>query len=280
MATSVVPTAFPMGSNLSAAANEFVPVEGKVDEMRLDAHRKSSDTEGDFPVLDSPSSIDSLDSIYNPEEIDRRWLQPDGPKFMKPLTPSSCSTSNGIFHKGEWAFSNEHAAKQHYFSRIAAPTKRSERVVREFVILRGLPGTGKSTVSERLGFDAGSQRISPVMCSVENYLPGDRSQHEPAFIRDAHAQCRADFFNALRARSPLIVLDGVHERRWHYQMYVDFARSAGYNVRVVELRPHSSEDLWKCWHRNVHGYDKQAFLALCRDWEADRSAEVLLVRFR
>lgn len=276
---------FPNESNfgLNAAANVFkpAPAENKVkdDDAKI--------TESDQPT--SPLSVESLDSNYDPGlqfSPPQAQLSPpqawghSAPTFLNPLTPSSSSTTKSLLRQNAFKFPAPRSAEHGLLPPLATSSRRPEKPIREFVILRGLPGAGKTTVAHRLGFEIRDQRISPVICSADNYLPGERDQHEPAFVRDAHAQCRADFVSALRTRAPLIVLDDVHERRWHYQMYLDFARSEGYNVRVVELRPYSSADLWKCWHRNVHGYDKQAFLTLCRDWEEDRSAEVLLVRFR
>eukprot|EP01083_Nonionella_stella_P142199 439504_1 len=257
---------FPSASSLNAGANEFKPAENK-DESEEQLH--------------SPISVESLDSNHDRElELSsppQNLLQPAFSTFLKPLTPSSCSTSKSLFQQSPWRFSTSTQQSTEIISQVKS---LSEPKVKEFIILRGLPGAGKTAVAHRLGFEVRGRRITPAICSADTYLPGDRSEHEPAFVRDAHSQCRADFFSALKARAPLIVLDDVHERRWHYQMYMDFARSEGYTVRVVELRPYSSSDLWKCWHRNVHGYDKQAFLTLCRDWEDDRQAEVLLVRFR
>lgn len=267
--TTATYNVFPNGSNLNAEANEFKPFENKEDDDQ------SSGTETEQP--DSPLSVESLGSNYDRPSPPQAWLQPPPVSFLKPLTPSSCSTTEALRLENPYKFTTEISSEQD-LSQTAY--HKSEKSLKEFVILRGLPGSGKTTVAKKLGFEVEGRRISPVICSADNYLPGERDQHEPAFVRDAHAQCRADFVGALKVRAPLVVLDDVHERRWHYQMYLDFARSEGYSVRVVELRPYSSDDLWKCWRRNVHGYDKQAFLTLCRDWEEDRSAEVLLVKFR
>lgn len=124
------------------------------------------------------------------------------------------------------------------------------------IIVRGLPGSGKSTwIKNNFG---GSL---PVICSADHYFTVEGEyKYDHAKIGEAQEACFANFFAALEAKSPLIITDNVMHKLWHVSPYKTLAEYKGYDVKIVHIY---CQDPGQAWSRNVHSVpeDKFGFLA-------------------
>lgn len=120
------------------------------------------------------------------------------------------------------------------------------------VIMRGLPGAGKSTwVRENLP-DA-------VICSADSYFVNDEGEYifDGTRLPEAHGECLRTFtetVSAIHAGDPaVVVVDNTGIRAWEISPYYNLARAYGHDVKIVHLQ---------CDHeiahgRNVHGVSKE-----------------------
>ena len=94
------------------------------------------------------------------------------------------------------------------------------------VVMRGLPGHGKSTrVSERTA-DAARRGERSAVCSADDFfveLGRGTYAFDPSRIADAHASCKANFAGALQAGVELVVVDNTNTCLWEFQPYVQSA---------------------------------------------------------
>jgi hypothetical protein len=166
-------------------------------------------------------------------------------------------------------------------------TKHNDKAT--VVIMRGISGSGKTTVAKRIRDTAVKAGRRCISCSADSYFV-DKSTGLYAFNRSqlsaAHAECFATFQRALAAplghgAPPLIVVDNTNTRRQEYGRYAQRAARCGAEVRVVEVVEGSSGQLAPpprkgasafvamCTSRNVHGAPLDTCAAMHDRWESD-----------
>lgn len=116
------------------------------------------------------------------------------------------------------------------------------------VIMRGLPGAGKSTwVRENLP-DA-------IICSADSYFLSEEGEYvfDGAQLSDAHGACLRAFAKAVSvldcSDSSVIVVDNTGIKAWEISPYYNLARAYGHEVRIIHLEC----DCDTAHGRNIHG---------------------------
>lgn len=111
------------------------------------------------------------------------------------------------------------------------------------IILRGLPGSGKSTFGIHVG---------AWICSADLYFyKGDEYVFDRSLLPKAHEACWQRFCKYIDENRPDVLLDNTNTTKKEYQRYVDYAKEHGYNVVILTVETDlTDEELAK---RNVHG---------------------------
>lgn len=128
------------------------------------------------------------------------------------------------------------------------------------VILRGFPGSGKSSLASLL-----RRRASADVASADDFFAGAET------LQEAHEQCRQSFLRSLAAGRPVVV-DNTNVRRADYAFYRSKAEAVGYSVAVLEFVCPSTADLERLRRRSVHGVPGGAVGAMWARWEHDPAA--------
>lgn len=120
--------------------------------------------------------------------------------------------------------------------------------MRVLVLLRGVPGSGKSTFANHMW-------SSGVVFEADKFFYGPDGEYkfDGSKLKDAHEWCRAsveaamlDNHSTAGRHFPEIVVSNTFTREWEMQAYLDLAKKYEYNVvsLIVENR-HGG--------KNVHG---------------------------
>ena len=190
--------------------------------------------------------------------------------------------------------------------RLFAHYRRTTKVLspsaKTVVVMRGLPGAGKSTLARRLLAAARDAGRAAALCSADAYFESGagatgaarralkglskddvyRATFDPDRLADAHASCRATFDDALeqlvepRASSDnggdgggVIIVDNTHSTKREYAYYIRAARARAAAVVVVEvLSPYAPE----APPRSTHGVPVVAIARMAARWEEDDDA--------
>lgn len=134
------------------------------------------------------------------------------------------------------------------------------------ILLRGLPGTGKSTFAKHLhGF---------MVCSADDYFvsPAGHYVYNTDEIQDAHKWCLTKARDSAIKNQNVIVAN-TFSMRWELQPYLNLAsnlREDGFEVQlsVLDLFDAGASD-WQLAEWNSHGVPEYGIAAMRNRWEHD-----------
>eukprot|EP00658_Telonema_sp_P-2_P062451 TRINITY_DN5112_c0_g1_i11.p1 TRINITY_DN5112_c0_g1~~TRINITY_DN5112_c0_g1_i11.p1 ORF type:complete len:791 (-),score=94.46 TRINITY_DN5112_c0_g1_i11:570-2942(-) len=144
------------------------------------------------------------------------------------------------------------------------------------LILRGVPGAGKSYLCEQL-----DPEDAPAVCSADAFFTNPKNgeyKFDGSKLSQAHDACFCQFEKRLKKRVGLVVLDNTNVERRHYSKYVEAALNSSYRVRIVELRhPRTPAAAQMLAARNRHRVPADAILKRLNSFEDDPRACVVHV---
>lgn len=130
------------------------------------------------------------------------------------------------------------------------------------IILRGVPGSGKSTYVKR--------NPNAVVVSADHYFTDDKGLYnfDPTKLPLAHAKCLREFVDALLnhrdwEQDVEIVVDNTNTSVMEVAPYAALALAYGASLRVVTLKC----DPVAAAARNVHGVPESTVLAMAKRLE-------------
>jgi adenylylsulfate kinase-like enzyme len=136
-------------------------------------------------------------------------------------------------------------------------------------IIRGLPGSGKSTLGEIL---AGKLSFA----ADDYFMEGDEYKFDPSKLSLAHAQCLRRVRETLELGRAGVMAkheDGVRvavcntfSKEWEWRPYVEMAKELGVRYYVLNLFDNDTS-LETLFERNVHGVPRRVFTAMYDRWE-------------
>lgn len=130
---------------------------------------------------------------------------------------------------------------------------------RELIILRGLPGSGKSHRAREIG---------GTVCSADDFfMEGGVYKFDPSKLGEAHAQCQAKAIQAMAGQKSPVVIDNTNSRRWEFSVYSELASAFGYNVKIRTVGGRSMEEVKAYAARGKHGVPEEVLLKMAYRWE-------------
>ena len=135
--------------------------------------------------------------------------------------------------------------------------------MKKLVILRGLPGSGKSTYTR-------NHLISARICSTDLFFttPSGEYFFNPALIGEAHGSCCRAVIDAMQSGVELIAVDNTAIHVSEVAPYMLIAQAYGYEAEIVTL----SCDVHTSVHRNIHGVPAHVIEYMAGKIEAEEAS--------
>lgn len=121
------------------------------------------------------------------------------------------------------------------------------------LILRGLPGAGKSTFASYLAKMYGFRPVEADTYMMENGV----YKFDPKKLGWAHNQCKEEV-RRLISLDENIVVSNTSTQRWEMQPYIDMGTAAYYIVK---------EHVLKTQFQNIHGVPQEKVEVMRKRWE-------------
>lgn len=134
--------------------------------------------------------------------------------------------------------------------------------MKKVTIMRGLPGSGKSTYLKD------NVPVSPqAVCSADHFFQvGEEYKFDPSKIALAHQDCLRKFVNLVTSGQDTynhVAVDNTNCQLWEMMPYITVAEAHGWEVEIIECWAETEE----CIKDNVHSVPEAAIRSKENHWE-------------
>ncbi len=110
-------------------------------------------------------------------------------------------------------------------------------LTKQVIILRGVPGAGKSTLAHQIIADAHAKGEKAVAFSSDDYFttPAGEYRFDSKQLPQAHANCFRRFLEFLRGGTGIAIVDNTNTRIFEMSPYVLAGQACGFEVKIIRL---------------------------------------------
>lgn len=104
--------------------------------------------------------------------------------------------------------------------------------LKTLLLLRGIPGAGKSTLAKQIAETNGA----PIF-SIDSYFENERGEYHFDYTKNhlAYKECESKTKDALEKGIPFVIVDNTFTLEWEMKPYEDLAIEYGYLFSVVTV---------------------------------------------
>lgn len=163
-------------------------------------------------------------------------------------------------------------------SRIKSTIQRGFKIM---VIIRGLPGSGKSYLARNIAHLADEEDAAQFVFSTDDFFmkKGRIYDFDPMKLSDAHAFNQQQVSKAVKDGISPIIIDNTNTQCWEMRPYVILAVQYGYFIEVLEPNTRWAFNVNELTKRNVHNVPRQSIQRMMERFDRNITAAKLLKMF-
>lgn len=129
-------------------------------------------------------------------------------------------------------------------------------------IVRGLPGSGKSTIAEKLAPKWWVFEADQFFCDKDEH--GNPIEDTYSFdakkIAFAHKDCQERVRHSMHrcVDDTTLVVSNTFTQKWEVKPYIELAKKYGYEVQIITVQSN---------FKNVHGVPQESIMRMKNRWE-------------
>lgn len=137
------------------------------------------------------------------------------------------------------------------------------------VLMRGCPGSGKSTRAKERARRSRELGLSVVIVSADDYFvdADGRYEFDGRRLNEAHKQCFDGFVDGLFHGFDVVILDNTNIKFSEFELYLKVASLAGRDIIIDGRAPKDDAEVLEWHRRNVHGVPFDKVQSRARQWE-------------
>ncbi|XP_064097924.1 LOW QUALITY PROTEIN: uncharacterized protein LOC135209176 [Macrobrachium nipponense] len=231
-----------------------------------------SDRESDFSLPNSPfkPSAPQPDSANSVPPETASWVL--APEFVpNVLHPNSSNLPLSTSCSQPFVGSLVHRinAKRSKKDEIVGKIQEGVKIV---VLMRGLPGSGKSSLAREI------KGCSGVVLSTDDYFIDKKGRYvyEPSKISEAHSWNKNRARKMLREMKSPIVIDNTNLQGWEMKPYVQLALQHGYEIDILEPDTPWKFVVKELARKNNHGVPKEKIREMLERYEKNVEIEDII----
>jgi predicted kinase len=144
---------------------------------------------------------------------------------------------------------------------------------KRLIILRGLPGSGKTTYAHGLTNDG---RDGIILSSDNYFIHGGVYKYNPSHLKDSHIWNQKKAAEAMIHGERLIVIDNVNARKWEARPYVEMAVNCGYKIEFREPPTPWRFNIDELMEHDDKNVPQKTMERMLNEWEYDFTVQNVL----
>ena len=129
----------------------------------------------------------------------------------------------------------------------------------QLILIRGLPGSGKSQLASTLWYDSFLQKETAEWCETDDYFTKEgRYKFNPQQLGDAHDWCQKRAAKAMQESTTTVIVSNTFTQLWELQPYLDMAKAYDYTIQVLHCEGNFG---------SVHGVPEETIRKMKARWE-------------
>jgi len=141
---------------------------------------------------------------------------------------------------------------------------------KQIIILRGLPGSGKSTFAIELLKEHGiNSELDKYICCTDDFFYNDGIyKFIPQKLSEYHSKNLCKFIHRLKSNLPIVICDNTNIKKWEYKAYEEIGMCFGYDIKIKTVGKIKSLDFQhNCFKNNKHGVLLKAIRTMANAFE-------------
>jgi len=146
----------------------------------------------------------------------------------------------------------------------------------ELILMRGLPGSGKSTKAQ--GLQAKDPKNTCVLSTDDLFYQNGKYTFDPERLTEYHRQTQQQAKMLMQQkRYTRLIIDNVNRQLWEMKPYVQAAQQYGYQVRFEYPDTPWAWHIKRCFLNNIHGVPLAGIVKMNQLFEYKNEEDIPLV---